>query len=217
MSASLELWLEIIGTVAFSISGAMLGLKKGMDIFGVAILGLTTAVGGGVLRDLMLGNTPPAMFQDPLYALVALAVAVVVFLPPIQRLLDRVHGLYDAVMLVMDSVGLGIFTVVGIQTAYGVCQEPGTVLLISVGMLTGVGGGVMRDIMAGDMPYIFVRHFYACASLLGAVACIVLWDVVGQTAAMLIGAVLVTVLRFCAARYRWSLPKAKFYMDKNRD
>jgi uncharacterized membrane protein YeiH len=120
-------------------------------------------------------------------------------------------------MLVMDSVGLGIFTVVGIQTAYEVYPEPGTVLLISVGMLTGVGGGVMRDIMAGDMPYIFVRHFYASASLLGAVACILLWNVVGQAAAMLVGAVLVTVLRLCAAHYRWSLPRAKFYMDKNRD
>jgi uncharacterized membrane protein YeiH len=214
VSEELIFLLEILGTVAFSISGAMLGLKKGMDIFGVCMLGLTTAVGGGVLRDLILGNTPPAMFQNPVYAIIALGVAIFVFLPPIQRLLDKVHWLYDGIMLVMDSVGLGAFTVVGIQTAYTCCEEPGVVLLISVGMLTGVGGGVMRDMMAGDMPYIFVRHFYATASFLGAVACILLWPLLGQTAAMLIGAALVTVLRLCAARYRWSLPRAKFYMDK---
>lgn len=212
MPAPLLLLFEIVGTVAFAISGAMTGIKKKMDIFGVAILGLTTAVGGGALRDIILGNTPPVMFRNPVYAVIAIATSVILFLPAVQRLLLRIHGLYDALMLLMDSVGLGIFTVVGIQTAYAAVENPGWFLLLFVGVITGVGGGVLRDVMAGDMPYVFVKHFYACASLLGAALCILLWEFAGQTVAMAAGAAAVVALRYLAVKYRWSLPKAQCYM-----
>ncbi len=214
MSATLLLVLELVGTVSFSISGAMTGLRKNMDLFGVAILGLTTAVGGGMVRDLILGNTPPVMFRNPVYAIVALCTAVIVFLPAIQRLLDRIHGLYDVLMLWMDSLGLGIFTVVGIQTAYTTLEQPGVFLLLFVGVITGVGGGLLRDLFAGDTPYIFVKHFYACASLVGAVVCVLLWGLLGQAAAIVLGAATVVLLRILAAKYRWSLPRVKFYMEK---
>lgn len=214
LSASLLLILELVGTVAFSVSGAMTGLRKNMDLFGVAILGLTTAVGGGMIRDLILGNTPPVMFRDPVYAMVALCTAVIVFLPAVQRLLDRIHGLYDVLMLWMDSLGLGIFTVVGIQTAYTALEKPGVFLLLFVGVITGVGGGLLRDLFAGDTPYIFVKHFYACASLIGAAVCVVLWGLLGQTAAVVLGASAVVILRLLAVHFRWSLPRVKFYMDK---
>ena len=214
LSESLLLILELVGTVAFSVSGAMTGLRKNMDLFGVAILGLTTAVGGGMIRDLILGNTPPVMFRDPVYAMVALCTAVIVFLPAVQRLLDRIHGLYDVLMLWMDSLGLGIFTVVGIQTAYTALEQPGVFLLLFVGVITGVGGGLLRDLFAGDTPYIFVKHFYACASLIGAAVCVVLWGLLGQTAAVVLGASAVVILRLLAVRFRWSLPRVKFYMDK---
>jgi len=212
MPAPLLLLFEIVGTVAFAISGAMTGMKKKMDIFGVAILGLTTAVGGGALRDIILGNTPPVMFRNPIYAVIAIVTSVILFLPAVQRLLLRIHGLYDSLMLLMDSVGLGIFTVVGIRTAYAAVAEPGWFLLLFVGVVTGVGGGVLRDVMAGDTPYVFVKHFYACASLLGAVVCILLWNLAGQTIAMAAGAAAVVALRYLAVKYRWSLPKARCYM-----
>lgn len=212
MPAPLLLLFEIVGTVAFAISGAMTGMKKKMDIFGVAILGLTTAVGGGALRDIILGNTPPVMFRDPVYAVIAIVTSVILFLPTVQRLILRIHGLYDSLMLLMDSVGLGIFTVVGIRTAYAAVADPGWFLLLFVGVVTGVGGGVLRDVMAGDMPYVFVKHFYACASLLGAVVCILLWNLAGQTVAMAAGAAAVVALRYLAVKYRWSLPKAQCYM-----
>jgi len=212
MPAPLLLLFEIVGTVAFSISGAMTGIKKKMDIFGVAILGLTTAVGGGALRDIILGNTPPVMFRNPIYAVIAIVTSVILFLPAVQRLILRIHGLYDSLMLLMDSVGLGIFTVVGIRTAYAAVAGPGWFLLLFVGVVTGVGGGVLRDVMAGDTPYVFVKHFYACASLLGAVVCILLWTLAGQTIAMAAGAAAVVALRYLAVKYRWSLPKARCYM-----
>ena len=199
MSETLFFVLELIGTIAFAASGAMVGLKKGMDIFGVAILGLCTAVGGGVIRDLVLGITPPVTFQDPVYA---------VFLPAVRSRLERGSRLYDVVMLLMDSIGLGVFTVVGVQSAYSVSSSYSIFLLAFVGVITGVGGGVLRDVLAGDTPYIFVKHFYACASLIGALLCSLAWMPLGSTAATLLGAAAVVALRLCAAYFRWNLPKA---------
>lgn len=208
MTERLLLIVEIIGTVAFAVSGAMVGLKKEMDIFGVCILGLVTAVGGGVIRDLILGNTPPMTFQSPVYALVAVAVSLIVFLPVVRRLFDRFQNFYDHLLLGMDSLGLGIFTVVGVRTAYDAGHD-GFFLLIFVGVITGVGGGVLRDILAGQTPYIFVKHIYACASLVGAVVCVVLWGIIGGMWSMVAGAATVVVLRTLAAHFRWNLPRAE--------
>ena len=201
--------LEIIGTVAFAVSGAMTGLVKKMDIFGVVILGLTTAVGGGVIRDLILGLTPPAMFMSPIYAAVAAVVSVVVFLPAVRRWLTTYHRASDLVMLVMDSLGLGVFTVVGIQRAYTATDHRGFFLLVFVGVVSGVGGGLMRDVMAGTTPYIFVKHVYASASIIGAILCVVLWQPLGATTAMVLGAAVILAVRLLAAHYHWSLPRAE--------
>lgn len=200
--------LELIGTVAFSISGAMTAMKKNMDIFGVMILGLTTAVGGGVIRDLVLGVTPPATFQSPIYAVTALITAVIVFLPMVRRLFSKYHRAYELLMLWMDSLGLGIFSVIGVQAAFSISGDFNLFLMSFVGVITGVGGGVIRDMMAGNMPYIFVKHIYACASLAGALLCTVLWKVVTPPVAMGVGVVIVVLIRLLSAHFRWSLPKA---------
>lgn len=201
--------LEIVGTIAFSISGAMIAMKKNMDIFGVMILGLTTAVGGGVIRDLILGITPPSTFRDPVYAVTALVTAAIVFLPQIRRLFRKFQYAYDHLLLIMDTVGLGIFTVIGVRAAMLQPETYHFFLLIFVGTITGVGGGVLRDMMAGNTPYIFVKHIYACASLLGAVLCAFLWPVTNEAFAMTVGATAIILIRFLSAHFRWSLPKAK--------
>lgn len=201
-------FLEIMGTVAFAVSGAVLGIRKRMDIFGVSILGLTTGVGGGIIRDLIVGNNPPLTFQDPVYLVVSIITSIIVFLPVIRTWIFRETRFYEALMLLFDSIGLGIFTVNGIQTAYQSTNIHGIILLAFVGVITGCGGGVLRDMMAGDRPYIFVKHFYASASLLGALACILLWNRIGYGGAMLLGATSIVVLRLLAARNHWSLPKA---------
>ena len=201
--------LELIGTVAFSISGAVTAIRKNMDIFGVLILGLTTAVGGGIIRDLILGYTPPATFRDPLYAVTALITAGIVVLPLVRRLFQRYRRAYDLVMLTMDSVGLGIFTVIGVQAAFALSDSFNLFLLTFVGVITGVGGGLLRDMMAGDSPYIFVKHIYASASIAGALVGAGLWSVIPQIWAMNLGAALVIAIRFLSAHYRWSLPRAR--------
>lgn len=205
--------LEIIGTIAFAISGATLGLEKGMDLMGITILGLTTGVGGGIIRDLIVGQTPPLTFRNPTYLVLSVVVSVIVFTPPVRKWIFSDSTLYDWLMLIMDSVGLGVFTVIGIKSAYNATSIHGIILFAFVGVLTGVGGGVLRDIMAGDRPYIFVKHFYASASLIGAFTCIILWDRLGTVLAMGIGATLIVLLRLLAAHYHWSLPKAAIHTD----
>ena len=200
--------LELVGTMAFSASGAMTGIRKNMDIFGVCILGLTTAVGGGVIRDVILGNTPPATFRDPIYAAVALAAALVLFLSRVRRLLMHNTVLFDRAMFWMDTAGLAIFTVVAIRTAYTLVPQATVFLLAFVGVVTGVGGGVLRDIMAGDTPYIFVKHIYACASLVGALLCGLLWHYAGEMLSMLAGGGAVILIRGLSAHFRWNLPRA---------
>lgn len=208
MSETMFLIFELIGTVAFAASGAITGIGKKMDILGVATLGIVTAVGGGVIRDLILGITPPATFSNPIYAIIALIVSVIIFIPAVHRFLFKNKKVYDFIMLLMDSAGLGIFTVVGIQTAMHKMESPGIFLLIFVGMVTGIGGGVLRDVLSKSTPYIFIKHFYACASFFGAVACITLWHFLGEQVAVIGGAAVVLVLRLLAAHFRWSLPKA---------
>ncbi len=205
--------IEIIGTIAFASSGAMVGIKKQMDLLGVCVLGMTTAVGGGMIRDLILGVNPPVMFQNPTYALIAIAFSVLVFcgLYFFQNKLtqSRVQGVYDKLMMIFDSLGLGLFTVVGVTTAINIGYETTGFLQIFVGVLTGVGGGVLRDIMAGNTPYIFVKHVYASASIIGAIVCVLVERWFGELPAMLVGAAVVFVIRILAAHFKWNLPSIK--------
>ena len=200
---------EIIGTIAFSISGAIVAIEKKMDILGVMILGLTTGVGGGVLRDIVIGNTPAQAFVNPVYSVLSIIVAFIIFLPPVREKVMEDNKYFQNFLLLRDSIGLGIFTVVGIATAYEAVPDHGLFLLVFVGTVTGVGGGAMRDIMAGNTPYIFVKHFYACASIIGALVCSFMWDSVGMFPAMFTGAGVVVVLRILAATFRWELPRAE--------
>ena len=204
--------MEMIGTVAFAASGAMVAVDRAMDIFGVIVLGVTTSVGGGAIRDVILGIVPPAMFQHPVYTLVATITSCVVFLILyLKKELLQGHNreTYDKVMLIMDSVGLGIFTVVGVNTGIAHGYMDYMFLLVFLGTITGVGGGLLRDIMAGVPPYILVKHIYACASIVGAVVCVLLYRHYGAVISMVGASAVVCLIRYLAAHYRWNLPKLK--------
>ena len=167
MPQNIILILELIGTVAFAVSGATVGISRKMDLFGVITLGIVTSVGGGVIRDVVLGNTPPATFQNPLYAVLAILVSFIVFFPAVRRFLFKKQKVYESFLLATDSVGLGIFTVMGIEGAV-LAAHSNFFLLLFVGLVTGTGGGVIRDILAGNTPYIFIKHFYVGALPLSA-------------------------------------------------
>lgn len=199
----------MIGTVAFAVSGAVVGIKKRMDIFGVAVLGVTTAVGGGVIRDLLLGKTPPNMFTDPIYALVAVIVSVVVFLPFVRRLVLLNNRAYETLLLISDAAGLGAFAAVGTQAVMDSAYSSNVFLAVFIGTITGVGGGVLRDLFANRMPKILAKRVYACAAIAGALVCAILWNLVGEMWAMLACIVITVVLRVLAAHFKWSLPRPK--------
>ena len=201
--------LEMIGTVAFAVSGAVVALKKRMDIFGVAVLGVTTAVGGGVMRDLLLGKTPPAMFTDPVYALVAVVVSLVVFLPFVRRRVLSNNRAYELMLLISDSAGLGAFAAVGTQAVMDSAYSDNLFLAVFLGTITGVGGGVLRDLLANKIPKILAKRIYACAAIAGALTCALLWNTAGEMWAMLACIVLTVVLRVLAAHFKWSLPRPR--------
>jgi uncharacterized membrane protein YeiH len=203
---------EIVGTIAFAVSGAATAAKKNMDLFGIIILGACTSMGGGMIRDILLGLTPPNMFRDPIYAIVSTLSSLIVFLPPMQRLLSGNHT-YESLLLIMDAIGLGVFTVVGINTSMS-CGNYNAFFLVTLGVLTGIGGGILRDVFTCEPPYVFVKHFYACASILGAIVCVILKDILGFDTAALIGGTLIFILRLLAAKYRWKLPKPGMISNK---
>ena len=203
--------MEIIGTVAFASSGAMLAIQKEMDLFGVGVLGVTTSVGGGMIRDLILGIIPPLMFQQPVYTVTAIVTSMLLFvIISVKRNLknDKITAAYNKIMLIFDTIGLGIFTVTGMNTAKNAGYDQ-TFLLVFVGVITGVGGGLLRDIMAQEKPYILTKHIYACASVLGAVVCVCLNVILDDLASMAAGLFVVVLVRIFATHYRWNLPKIK--------
>lgn len=206
---------ELIGVIAFAFSGAMLAIQKEMDILGVCVMGATTAVGGGIMRDVMLGITPPTSLANPLHVFVAIGVSLVAFLPFFQKFLrNKSHKAYDAFMLIADSLGLGIFTVMGVNLALKTVEHPSIFICTFLGVITGVGGGVLRDILSKSKPYIFVKHFYACAAIFGAIICTALHPHVGELPATIIGLSVIFTLRLLAAKYRWKLPKYSLPMIK---
>ncbi len=203
--------IEIIGTIAFACSGAMVAIEKQLDLLGIIVLGVTTAVGGGMIRDLIIGIQPPTLFVNPVYVLTAfLAVMVLFGIVRFRRMTILVFSslTYERVMNLLDAIGLGAFTVVGIDTAIEAGYGDYRFLMIFLGVITGVGGGILRDIMAGQTPAVLKKHVYACASIAGAICYVLLMDSCGTDISMIVSALLVVLIRVLARHYKWNLPKA---------
>ena len=207
--------MDIIGTVAFAVSGAFAGIRKKMDIFGVNILALLTATGGGIIRDLVTGTTPPAAFTNPFFVIIAAVAANITFIfvywkhKSKRDFSEKTISVYDKLFFWFDTVGLAAFTADGVHTGLLSEHAGNAFLVIFLGVVTGVGGGVLRDVLSLEMPVIFVKHIYACASIIGAAIVYVIYILTSSAeAAMLSGFFFVCVIRYCAAHYGWNLPKA---------
>lgn len=201
---------ELIGTVAFAVSGAMAALEHRLDLFGVVLLGLTTALGGGCIRDLLLGITPPQMFCSPLLALLAVFSALLVFVPAYcgrERFFGHA-GQIEQINNIFDAIGLGVFSVVGTRAGIMAGYAENAFLCVFLGMLTGVGGGVLRDMMSREIPMVLRKRIYALASILGALAYWILRKyAVDETVAALCGGIMVFGIRMLATHFCWSLPR----------
>ncbi len=202
--------VALIGVAAAAISGVLTAAQASLDVFGTIVLGCITAVGGGIIRDLLLGIIPPASFRDPTPVLVAIAVSLLVFCLE-YFFSDKVEygkKRYEQLLNAFDAVGLAIFVIIGVNAADNAGYEVNRFLKIFVGLCTGVGGGMMRDLMIGKIPIVFQKHIYALAALFGAILYVYLPSYrVPRDLAMYIAIASILTIRFLATRYKWNMPK----------
>lgn len=193
--------LDLGGTFVFALSGGVSGVKHKLDIFGVLVLSFAAANAGGIARDVMIGATPVAALSDWRYVAVSLAAGLLTFY--CYSFIDRLSGS----VLIFDAAGLALFAVTGATKALAYHLDPLAAALL--GMLTGIGGGMMRDILIVEVPVVLRADLYAVAALAGAAAVVIGQMLhVSSAAATMIGALLCFGLRFMAIRYGWRLPVA---------
>jgi uncharacterized membrane protein YeiH len=204
-AASTLLVLDLIGTFVFALSGAVAAIRQRLDLFGVLVLSFAAASSGGVMRDLLIGSVPPAAISDWRYLAVALLAGLVMFFR--HPLRARLFQLHDIVMI-LDAAGLAVFAVTGTQKALGYGLNP--IMAALLGMLTGIGGGMVRDFILNQIPTVLRSELYAVAALACAVVVVAgsLMDVDPTTTAI-VGSVLCFGIRLIAIRRGWGLPAAK--------
>ncbi|MCX8084293.1 MAG: trimeric intracellular cation channel family protein [Calditerrivibrio sp.] len=194
--------LDLVGTVAFAISGALAGVRKKMDLYGIFVLSLVTAVGGGTIRDVLVGRIPPFIFRDYNYIFLSLLSAVFVFF--FYRKVEKGYN----TLLIMDALGLGVFTVIGVKV--GIDYQIGFIGSVFMGVMTGTFGGMIRDVLQGEVPLVLKREVYASASLLGGIAFLLMHNLIGENAIVLfVSILLVFLLRLLAIWRNWNLPRPK--------
>jgi uncharacterized membrane protein YeiH len=193
--------LDLIGTFVFALSGAAEGVKHRLDLFGVLVLSFAAAIAGGLMRDVLIGSIPPAAISDIRYIFVPVFAGLVMFWAP--RIMDR---LQHAVML-FDAAGLSFFVISGTYKALSFGLNPVAACLL--GVLTGIGGGIVRDVLAKEIPAVLQRDIYAVAGLAGAVVVVLgnHWHL-PPTAVAIVAAILCFGLRLIAIRRHWQLPIA---------
>ncbi len=205
LSQNLLFILQIIGTIAFAISGALVAGKKNMDIFGVVILGIMVAVGGGSIRDILLGITPVFWVQNSWYILLA-ATSALLSIPLSKHIINN-----NKAYLLSDAIGLAVFSILGTQKALE--HESGYLVAITMGLITGVFGGVLRDVLANRAPSVLYSEIYAMASIVGSILFIAMLELhVELVHAIWLSIVFITLLRIFAIIFKWSLPV--FRLDK---
>lgn len=200
--STLVLVLDIAGTFAFGLSGAAAGIRRRLDLFGVLVLSFAAATAGGLARDLVIGAVPPVAISDLRYLLVALVAGLAVFSA------HRVVRRFRHIVVLLDAAGLALFAVTGAQKALAYNINPVAAALL--GVLTGIGGGIMRDILVSKVPGVLRGEIYAVAALAGA-GVVVIGDRLGLPAVWVAAAAMLLcfTLRLVAIRRRWQLPVAE--------
>ena len=195
--------LDLFGTMAFAVTGAFKAIEHKADIVGIIILATITGLAGGTIRDVVFGKTLPNSLIDPTYVIITVISAIVLFL-----LYSKMKKHWN-VFLKFDAVGLGVFTVIGATFAYNLFGMNFLIIILS-GMLTAIGGGILRDVFVNQTPIVFVKELYASASFIGAITFYFTLLITNEVyAATILGIILTTGLRLVAMKYNWNLPKVK--------
>lgn len=208
-------FVEILGVIAFSISGAMVAIRRKTDLFGVILLAIITAHGGGLTRDIVFGFSPPAIFGLKYYILISTVVAIIVFLfarkfshTYLENEL-RIEHIND----VFDALGLGVFAVIGVKVGIEQGHYGHALICITCGLLTGICGGMLRDVLTNYTPFVLVKRIYAVAALAGASVYYILYIYghvihINETFAIIIGVAVTFILRILAMTFKWNMPIA---------
>ena len=201
--------MELIGTIAFAISGALIAVRRSLDLFGVVLVGCITSVGGGIMRDLFLGKLPPNIFSNVIVLIIAAITAIVVFVisyfnankfESFEKRIESINNFFDA-------VGLAAFSAIGTEMACELGFSDMAIFSISMGLLTGIGGGIIRDILVDSTPYVLKKHIYALASIIGSTIYYIIRINGNKIVALIISIPIIVIIRLLAAKYHWKLPK----------
>jgi uncharacterized membrane protein YeiH len=195
--------LDLFGTMAFAVTGAFKAIEHKSDIVGIIILSTITGVAGGVIRDIIFGKFPPTVVINPLYLVVTVVTGIVIFIlyPSI-----KIHW---NLFLKFDAVGLGVFTIIGASIAYNIFGL-NFLTMAFAGVLTAVGGGILRDVFVNEVPLVFVKELYASTSFIGVIILFVMLVMgVNLYSATIPSILAVTSIRLLAMKYNWNLPRAR--------
>ncbi len=207
--------IEILGIIAFAVSGAMVAINKETDLFGVLFLAVITSFGGGITRDVLIGSVP-RFFES--YARLAIAVVAAFIVYLIASILKKKYVENEEIIAninnYFDAVGLGIFTVMGSK----ICIDAGVtspIAIISLGMITGIGGGMIRDFSLKEIPFVLRKRIYAVASLIGGTLFYVLYILLDlpELVAIAIGFAVIFAIRILATVFKWNMPKAIIFNE----
>ena len=194
--------LDYLGTIAFAVTGASKAIAHRADIFGIIVLATVVGVAGGITRDVVFGRFPNA-FSDPIYIGLTVAVGIAMFF-----LYTRFKSKMET-WLVFDAVGLGVFSIIGASIAYQVVGMEFLPMLLG-GLITAIGGGILRDVFVREIPIVFVKEVYAVASVIGIVVFYaILSSGVEIQVASIVGIVVTTTIRLLAMKFKWNLPKVR--------
>ncbi|WP_459211790.1 trimeric intracellular cation channel family protein [Aquimarina rhabdastrellae] len=191
--------LDLLGTSAFAISGALSAMNRKLDLFGIFIIAFVTAIGGGTIRDILVGNTPVSWMQDTtnMFLIGSITIAAIIFR-------NKINYLKKSLFL-FDTIGLGICTIIGVETGISASLDP--IICITLGTMTGCFGGVIRDILCNEIPVIFRKEIYATASLAGGTCFMILYYFnLGENLVYISTAALIILIRLLVVKYKVSLP-----------
>lgn len=196
--------LDLLGTIAFAISGALAAMNRRLDLFGIFIIAFVTAIGGGTIRDILIGSTPVTWMENTLY--IYLIGMVTIFAIIFRRKLNHLK----TSLFLFDTIGLGVFTITGVEM--GIQNDLNPIISITLGAMTGTFGGVIRDILCNEIPVIFRKEIYATACIIGGLAFVILHQMgVDIDVIYIVTSLTVIIIRLVVVKYHISLPS--FYLS----
>lgn len=192
-------YIEILGTISFAISAASHGMKKRLDYFGVLVIAFVTSIGGGTVRDLLIGSLPVAWMRDGvLVTTILVSTIVTIFIRGLQKR-------FTITLFIFDSIGLGLFTLVGVQKGIAFGFSPG--MCIALGTITGCFGGIIRDVLLNNVPLIFRKEIYASAAILGALTFFGFTYIgISRSMSQILSVAIIVAIRIVAVKYHLRLP-----------